>query len=371
MKTWLQAVGADGSLAAPIEIEDACAPTAGLRVVQIDRAAGRAVVDLVALGPGAAERPSVAHGAARVDAPVPWPALPEATRERLRAAGLVAPAVLRAHEPDRFGPPPARPGAPTMRLDGRRVLILGGTGGVGAPTVLACARAGAAAVGFTYLGRAERALELAREVEAHGARALALQADLAAETSTRDAVLDAAAAFGGLDGLACVAGAAFSAELWNTPLERVARADCERIFRADALGSLTAVQAAVPALRASGAAHVVLFGSTPPLTGDVVGWPYTLAKAAVIALGRSLALALGRHGIHVNTIALGHVETAPMQSLSGPELDQLRAESALGRGGTPEEVADKVVFLLSPASAFMTGTTLVVDGGYATFRDPC
>ncbi len=361
-------------------VNHSCEPTAGLRFVQIDRKNHWAVADLIALrdiAPGdevtfdyaSVIRDEAYSFACQCGRPGcrrkigPWATAPSEVRERLRGLGMASPAVLETesspvHRPFATGP------VDPFRLDGRRILVTGGTGGIGSAALRALARAKAACLGFTYFSQREPALALARELETLGARALAIQADTASETSIRRAVQDAAGNFAGLDGIACLAGAPFDLAQWNTPLESVDRAFCEQVFRVDALGTLSAIQAATPALAASRSGRVVLCASTPPLTGDIVGHAYLLAKAAVIGLGRAAAQSLGPKGIHVNTIALGHVETKAMDALAGRQAAELQAEVALKRGGTPEEIATKIVFLLGPACEYMTGATLVVDGGY-------
>ncbi|HYS71057.1 MAG TPA: SDR family oxidoreductase, partial [Thermoplasmata archaeon] len=103
----------------------------------------------------------------------------------------------------------------------------------------------------------------------------------------------------------------------------------------------------------------------PAITGDKVGIPYLIAKAGILALGRALAQAYGPKGVRVNSLALGSIATGPMESVSPDERRKLAEEPALKRWGTPEEVARVVAFLASDDSSYITGQTLVVDGGYA------
>ena len=133
----------------------------------------------------------------------------------------------------------------------------------------------------------------------------------------------------------------------------------------DLLGSVFAAQVAVPVMRKQRGGAIVLVGSTPAITGDVAGIPYFVAKAGVLALTRGLAQLLGPHNVHVNAIAPGAVDTDAMAGLSQKDAKSLAQEAALKRRGTPQEIARKAVFLCSDDASFMTGVTLVVDGGYA------
>ena len=251
-----------------------------------------------------------------------------------------------------------------MRLAGTAALVVGGSGGMGAATCRALAAEGAA-VGVHYGRSREAALEVVGAIERGGGRAVALAADVAKKAEADRLVADAVRTLGGLDALVVYAGHPFRAEEWFAPYEALPEAAFRRTLDVDLLGAVFVTQAAVPHLKAKRAGRIVLVGSTPPLTGDVAGITYLLAKAGVLALTRALAQYLGPYNVHVNALALGAVATRPMAALPEEERTRLVEEAALRRVGTAEEVAQKAVFLCSPDSDFMTGQTLVVDGGYA------
>src|SRR5439155_251266 len=118
-------------------------------------------------------------------------------------------------------------------------------------------------------------------------------------------------------------------------------------------------------IAAAGRGSVILIGSTPAITGDRVGITYQIAKAGILRLTRALALAYGPKGVRVNALALGSITTDPMDAVSTDERRTLAEEPALKRWGAPEEVARVVSFLASDDASYITGQTIVVDGGYA------
>jgi 3-oxoacyl-[acyl-carrier protein] reductase len=102
------------------------------------------------------------------------------------------------------------------------------------------------------------------------------------------------------------------------------------------------------------------------LTGDTVGIAYLIAKAGILALTKALAQYLGPDNVNVNALALGPIDTqSTIRHLTAKEIKELKAEAALKRLGTPREIAREIVFLASDDSDFITGQTIVADGGYA------
>jgi 3-oxoacyl-[acyl-carrier protein] reductase len=251
-----------------------------------------------------------------------------------------------------------------VRLAGTVALVVGGSGGIGGATCRALAAEGAH-VAVHYGRSKDAALAVVRDIEVAGGRAVALAADIAVKAEAERLVGETIRALGGLDALVVYAGHPFRAEEWFAPYEALPEDAFRRTVDVDLLGTVFVTQAAVPRFKAQRGGKIVLIGSTPPLTGDVAGFTYLVAKAGVLALTRALAQYLGPHNVHVNALALGAVATAPMEALSPEEKGRLVQEAALRRVGTVEEIARKAVFLCSPDSDYMTGQTLVVDGGYA------
>ncbi|MGC8994088.1 MAG: SDR family NAD(P)-dependent oxidoreductase [Pyrobaculum sp.] len=173
-----------------------------------------------------------------------------------------------------------------------------------------------------------------------------------------DCLRKAAAEVGRVDGLALLHGHG-DPGLWVKPISELDGDDFLDVFRVDVVGSFNVVKAFLPAL--SRDASVVFVSSTPGLVGDSYGIPYAAAKGALAALARSLAKALAP--VRVNAVAFGPIATRWTTWISGEELEGFRGRTLLKRLGSPEEAAEAVYWLLSPASSYVTGHVLIVDGG--------
>ncbi|MFD7643563.1 SDR family NAD(P)-dependent oxidoreductase [Kitasatospora sp. NPDC059795] len=242
-------------------------------------------------------------------------------------------------------------------LAGRTALVTGGSRGIGAATALALAGAGAD-VAISFSGSAPRAEAVVREIEALGRRAVAYKADQADPAQVAELVSAVAADFGRLDILVNNAGVIATGPIGEA-------ADTEALARQYAVnvGGVTAgIRAAATVLADGG--RIVTIGSylavrpTRPGIAD-----YAAGKAAVAAFSRAAALELAPRAITVNVVQSGSVNTE-MNPEDGPNADAQRALNALGRYGRPEELAATVVFLATPAAAFITGSVLAVDGGF-------
>jgi len=161
-----------------------------------------------------------------------------------------------------------------------------------------------------------------------------------------------------------------------TNLEDQDEETIDAVLDTDLKGALLCAQAAIPAMRRRGGGSIVFLSSVQgyvTLPGCV---PYAAAKAGVVAAARALAVEVGVDGIRVNAVAPGTIDTPMLRrDLAGMNLEEadsflarVERANALGRIGAPREVADVVVFLASDASSYVTGTSIVVDGGYLAVK---
>jgi NAD(P)-dependent dehydrogenase (short-subunit alcohol dehydrogenase family) len=245
-------------------------------------------------------------------------------------------------------------------LDGKVALVTGGSRGIGRAIALAFAEAGA---DVALAARGREALEkTAQEVEEHGGRAMAVPTDVAEAAQVDSMVETTVSELGGIDILVNNAGAApfFSA------IESVRPEGFEKYFRVNFLSAVYCTRAAGPHLIAKGqggsvinVASVAAFIASPGLTY------YSTAKAAVVNLTRTVAREWAGHGVRVNAIAAGWVETELNEGVrrDPSAYEAIRSSIPLGRWGRAEEVAAVARFLASDEASFMTGSVVVVDGG--------
>ena len=250
-----------------------------------------------------------------------------------------------------------------MEFKDRVCVITGGSGGIGRAICLALARAGSA-IALTYRNNAAAADTCADAVRALGVSAEAHALDLGDPDATR-AVIDAIAARGPLHTVIHAAGS----DIRMRWISQVTPAEWRDVMRADADGCFHLTHAALPHLRRARGSLVAVTsaGNTRYPSRDILS---VAPKAAIEALVRGLAREEGRHGVRANAVAVGVVDAGIFQRLSATDLppawtDAARANTPLLRIGDAAEVADAVVFLASARASFVTGQTLVVDGGYS------
>jgi NAD(P)-dependent dehydrogenase (short-subunit alcohol dehydrogenase family) len=246
-------------------------------------------------------------------------------------------------------------------LAGRAVIVTGGTRGIGLGIVRLLARSG---VLLMVTGRKPDRLErVAAELRALGATHETMQADHADAASSRAVVARTAEAFGRIDGLVA------NAQSYRpvTALEDVSESDFDLVLETGPKGTLWLMQAVLPHMKALGRGRIVTLGSALGQTGAPGYGPYAAAKEAVRSLTRTAAREWGRHGITVNCVcpaSVAHRLPPDRDGARATAFAAMYAEHPLGRDGDPErDIAPAVAFLLSDASQYVTGQTLMVDGG--------
>ena len=242
----------------------------------------------------------------------------------------------------------------------RAVLVTGGASGMGRATALLLAREGTA---VAVVDRAADAAEdVAREITSGGGNAIVASADVGREAEVAAAVASTVEAFGGMDGVVTSAGIFHGGDL--KPLGEVELDDFLFVLQVNLAGTFLAIKHAVPHLVERNGA-VVTIASTAALKGHGYGSGYTASKGGVAALTRLAAVQYGRHGVRVNCICPGGVDT-PMTAgtWDRPEAqERIRRHVPLQRVAQPEEIASVAAFLLSDAASHLTGQTIAVDGG--------
>lgn len=248
-------------------------------------------------------------------------------------------------------------------LEGRRAFVTGGASGLGRATAQAMAREGAA-VAVCDVDH-EGAASVARVIRETGAIALAIACDVAEPVAVDAALGEAEAALGAVDTLFCNAGIAVPTDVSSTSV-----ADWQRTLDVNLGGVWNGCRSLIRRVRArGGTAAIVNTASVNAFFVEPEFAAYCASKGGVLALTRALALDYARHGIRINCVCPGYMDTGMVAPFFGEgdvgEAARRAAgqRHAMGRIARPEEVAEVVVFLASDEASFMTGAAFVVDGG--------
>jgi 3-oxoacyl-[acyl-carrier protein] reductase len=248
----------------------------------------------------------------------------------------------------------------SKKLEGKVAVVTGASKGIGAAIAAHLAREGASVV-VNYSSSKEGAERVVNEITRRGGKAVAVQGNMTKEAEVKRLFADAKKAFGKVDVLVNNAGIYEFA-----PLESITPEHFHKQFDLNVLGALIASREAVNHFSASGGSIVNIssvVAKSPAATGSV----YSSTKAALDAITVSLAKELGPRNIRVNAINPGMVETEGLHSAGITESDfrkVVEAQTPLGRIGQPNDIAPAAVFFASNDSAWITGETLTISGGY-------
>jgi 3-oxoacyl-[acyl-carrier protein] reductase len=243
----------------------------------------------------------------------------------------------------------------SKNLEGKIALITGGSRGIGAAIAKRLAADGAD-IAITYTKGADAAAAVVKEIERTGRKAIAIQADAADAAAVQAAVEKTVATFGRLDVLVNNAGVAVPKKFEETTLEEL-----DRLLDINIRGTMVATQAALKHMKNGG--RIIMIGScvgerlmTPGLV------PYSATKGAIKMFTQGLSREVGDRAITVNNVQPGPIDT-DLNPAAGDWATPQKANTALNRYGSVEEVASLVAFIASPEASYITGANLTVDGG--------
>jgi len=247
-------------------------------------------------------------------------------------------------------------------LSERVAVVTGGNGGIGLGMAKGLAAAGAAVV--LAARNAAKGEAAAAELAASGARSAFISFDVADESSCRELIEKTVVRFGRLDILINNAGTSI-----RKPPEDYTAAEWHTVLGTNLTGALFCSQAAYPVMKKAGGGKIINIGSMFSIFGSGYAAAYAASKGALVQLTKSLAVAWAKDNIQVNAVLPGWIDTeltrAARRQVVGLH-DRVLARTPAGRWGVPEDLAGIAAFLAAPASDFVTGAAIPVDGGFSS-----
>lgn len=242
-------------------------------------------------------------------------------------------------------------------IQGKTVFITGASKGIGRGIAKVFAKQGANTV--IVARHLEVAQSVADELKVEGYEALGIAADVSDKASLEAAVQTTVDTYGSLDILCANAGIFPSANL-----EEMTEEDWDTVMNTNLKGTLFSVQTCLPALKKSGSGRVVI---TSSITGPITGFPgwshYGASKAGQLGFIRTAAIELAKYGITVNAVMPGNILTEGLEGMGDDYLKQMAASIPLKRLGSVEDIANAMLYFASEEAGYVTGQTIVVDGG--------
>ena len=246
-----------------------------------------------------------------------------------------------------------------IRLDGRKILITGGSRGIGRATALLFAQAGAD-VAISYQRNQSAAEAVCRDVEKIGRQCLIRKAEFSSKAEADDLVAGILSVWGRIDTLVNNAG------IWTyLEMGKLDEPGYRELMEANLDGVFYVTNAVVPSMKEQGRGWIINVASTAAVRGEAFHSHYAASKGAMVSLTKSLAIELAPHGIRVNCVAPGWVDTDMCTEVfSEPGYrEKVRQSIPLKRIPPPEDIAGPIVFLASDMAAHITGEILNVNGG--------
>jgi 3-oxoacyl-[acyl-carrier protein] reductase len=244
-------------------------------------------------------------------------------------------------------------------LSGKVAIVTGSGQGIGRGYAQGLADAGAKVV-VAELNE-EKGAAAAAELQKGGTDALFVHTDISSEESTLAMAAAVNEHFGGVDIL--VNNAAFFEGLPSDSIEEMPMDRWRKVLDINLTGPLLVTRAVVPSMRARGGGVVVNQTSTVAWINTPMRIHYAVSKAALIPMTKSMARELGKDNIRVNAIAPGPINTTALAGLPEEVIERLKAQMCIPKIGEPEDLVGAMLFLVTDQSAWMSGQTLVVDGG--------
>lgn len=251
-------------------------------------------------------------------------------------------------------------------LSDKVAIVTGSTKGIGLSIARIFSKNGANVVVTS------RSLDMAKNIvddlSSYGNDSMALKTDVSKTDSVINLAETVIEHYDRIDILINNAGYPLNNEYWDSSFDKLKIDDYQRVLDVDLLGSIRCCMQIIPIMKKQKNGNIINISSTPAIAGYDKGIPYTIAKSGLLALTKHLALEYGKFNIRVNSLALGNIRTSStFDQIDKIEQEKLGTESSLRRWGEPDEVAKTCLMLVSDNFSFVTGQTIIVDGGTVMF----